>query len=208
MELRPEAHRALVAGAHAPRCAWPAETLTALFAASVTRSPEATALIAGARRLSYAALMDLSQAIARRLRGLGVGRDAVVAVVMPKCWQQVPAALGVLLAGAAYLPIDAGQPAERGGFGKLPRNRSRGAGEHAGDGRPVLQIAGCFQNISGIRVAGAGNGDHILTGVGAGARHDAEGGNLHGWNHEDFEAQLFGGGIDDQTVRHARRAIT
>ena len=116
VELRPEAHRALVAAAHPPPCAWPAETLTGLFAASVARSPGAPALIAGPRRLSYAGLMALSRALARGLRRLGAGRDAVVAVVMPKCWQQVPAALGVLLAGAAYLPIDAAQPAERGAF--------------------------------------------------------------------------------------------
>jgi amino acid adenylation domain-containing protein len=71
------------------------------------------AVIAPNRVLSYAELLGRSAALARALRELGASPNTLVAVVMEKGWEQVVAALGVLAAGAAYLPVDPELPAER-----------------------------------------------------------------------------------------------
>ncbi|MBV8663848.1 MAG: amino acid adenylation domain-containing protein, partial [Hyphomicrobiales bacterium] len=52
-------------------------------------------------------------AVAAELRGKRVERGELVAVSLPKGWEQVVAVLGVLYAGAAYVPIDPELPEER-----------------------------------------------------------------------------------------------
>ena len=55
----------------------------------------------------------MSNQLGRRLRELGARPNTLVAVVMDKGWEQPVATLGILAAGAAYLPVDASLPAER-----------------------------------------------------------------------------------------------
>ncbi len=52
-------------------------------------------------------------AVAAALQNAGVGSGDVVAVLGPKGAEQIPALLGILTAGAAYLPIGVDQPADR-----------------------------------------------------------------------------------------------
>jgi yersiniabactin nonribosomal peptide synthetase len=73
----------------------------------------APAVITPGRTVSYAELDGRAARIARRLRELGAHPNTLVGVVMNKGWEQVVAAVGVLQAGAAYLPLDAGWPADR-----------------------------------------------------------------------------------------------
>ena len=87
--------------------------LQALFSEQASKSPDQVALISGAQSFSYAELDDLSSRLAYVLRGHGARPNMLVAVVMEKGWEQVVAVLGILKAGAAYLPIDAGLPADR-----------------------------------------------------------------------------------------------
>ncbi len=75
--------------------------------------PIKSALISGAQSFTYAELDDLSNRLACALRSHGARPNTLIAVVMEKGWEQVVAVLGILKAGAAYLPIDAGLPAER-----------------------------------------------------------------------------------------------
>ncbi|MGH3530963.1 MAG: non-ribosomal peptide synthetase, partial [Mycobacterium sp.] len=75
--------------------------------------PDAPALYAGSGDLSYGQLHDQTLAVTAALRELGVGAGDTVAVLGPKCAEQIPAVLGILAAGGAYLPIGADQPHDR-----------------------------------------------------------------------------------------------
>ncbi|WP_329284569.1 non-ribosomal peptide synthetase/type I polyketide synthase [Streptomyces sp. NBC_00691] len=81
--------------------------------ARAAETPDAPAVITGSLTLSYADLERRSHQVGHRLRALGAGPGDLVGIVMDKGWEQVVAALGILRAGAAYVPIDARVPAER-----------------------------------------------------------------------------------------------
>ena len=83
------------------------------FLRQVALRPQATAVVTPERKLTYAELHREADRLGQYLRKLGVTPNTLVAVVLDKGWQQVVATLGVLLAGAAYLPIDPGLPAAR-----------------------------------------------------------------------------------------------
>jgi pyochelin synthetase len=65
------------------------------------------------RTLTYLEVGDRAINLAHHLQQLRVSPNKLVAIVMDKGWEQVVAALGILAAGAAYLPIDPGLPTER-----------------------------------------------------------------------------------------------
>ncbi|MGW4381401.1 amino acid adenylation domain-containing protein [Kitasatospora sp. NPDC004531] len=75
--------------------------------------PQALAVVAGERRLTYAELDRRVNQVGRVLRERGARPDQLVAVVLEKGWEQIVAAHGVLASGAAYLPIDPTAPAGR-----------------------------------------------------------------------------------------------
>ncbi len=91
----------------------PDETLYSLFAKQVEKYPHHLALTSSKRNLTYEGLYELSQQLGHQLRQLGVTCNHLVAVVMEKGWEQIVAVLGILAAGAAYVPIDPGLPEER-----------------------------------------------------------------------------------------------
>jgi amino acid adenylation domain-containing protein len=111
--------RELVLGAWAAGPPSPAQAdrpVHELVAAQARRTPEATALAFGGRELSYRELDDRADALAARLRGLGVGPDVVVAISAERSLEMAVAVLGVLKAGGAYAPIDPGYPPDRVAF--------------------------------------------------------------------------------------------
>ncbi len=77
------------------------------------RTPGATAVAMDGRSLTYAELYQRASALAQHLRGTGIGPESVVAIRMERSPEMVCSLLGVLLAGAAYLPLDPGTPDER-----------------------------------------------------------------------------------------------
>ncbi|GAB3896628.1 hypothetical protein GCM10029964_078240 [Kibdelosporangium lantanae] len=91
----------------------PTAVIPDLFAAQAKRVPDAVAVVAGTDQLTYARLDQMSNRLARYLVGRGVGPDQFVAVALPKSTDLVVAFLAVLKAGAAYLAIDLGYPADR-----------------------------------------------------------------------------------------------
>ncbi len=87
-----------------------------LHTACVTQAlahPEAPAVISPTRNLNYAELLAEATALAEQLYAHGLERAEPVAIVMHKGWEQAVAVLGILLAGGAYLPIEASLPPER-----------------------------------------------------------------------------------------------
>jgi amino acid adenylation domain-containing protein len=88
-------------------------TLLALYAEQVRAAPDAVALEFGERRTTYGELDADTDRLARRLRALGVAPDGAVAVAMERSPESIAALLGIVKAGAAYVPLDVSHPAER-----------------------------------------------------------------------------------------------
>ncbi|MEY3672809.1 MAG: hypothetical protein RI904_2466, partial [Pseudomonadota bacterium] len=95
---------------------WPS-TMVDLFSAQAAATPEAVALIcerdAQTERLSYAELEARSNQLARHLIGLNLGPEQLVAVLLDRSTQMIVTMLGIMKAGAAYLPLDPDYPSAR-----------------------------------------------------------------------------------------------
>ncbi|MGX7670452.1 amino acid adenylation domain-containing protein [Plantactinospora sp. DSM 117369] len=91
----------------------PAGLIHEAFETQVGRSPTATALVVNRDRFSYTDLDIRAERVASALRARGVGRGDLVGVCLPRTAWLVPALLGVLKSGAAYVPLDPGYPADR-----------------------------------------------------------------------------------------------
>lgn len=93
---------------------YPNDTLIhSLFEAQAARTPEAVALIFEERQLTYRALNRHANRLARHLQTLGVGPETMVGLAMDRSIEQIVALLGILKAGAAYVPLDPRYPVER-----------------------------------------------------------------------------------------------
>src|SRR6476469_1147501 len=87
-----------------------------LFEAQVGRSPDAIAAVFSQnlqQQLTYLELNSKANQLAHYLQQLGVGPDVLVAICMERSLEIAIAVLGVLKAGAAYVPLDPAYPQER-----------------------------------------------------------------------------------------------
>ncbi|HEV7504596.1 MAG TPA: amino acid adenylation domain-containing protein [Thermoanaerobaculia bacterium] len=84
-----------------------------LFALQVERSPDAVAVIQGEEVLTYRDLALRSSALARCLQASGAGPEVLVGLLAERSSEAVAGMLGILQAGAAYLPLDPAWPDER-----------------------------------------------------------------------------------------------
>ncbi|WP_328369807.1 non-ribosomal peptide synthase/polyketide synthase [Streptomyces sp. NBC_00445] len=91
----------------------PDTTLAAAFEAQAARTPQALAVAYEDETLSYRELDTRAGELACRLAARGAGPGTVVAVAIPRSAELMVALLGVLKAGAAYLPVDVDYPADR-----------------------------------------------------------------------------------------------
>jgi amino acid adenylation domain-containing protein/FkbM family methyltransferase len=87
--------------------------LPQLFRQQVERTPQRTALVCGQEQLSYAELNARANQLAHLLRQRGVQRESLVGIFMERSVGMMVAVLGVLKAGAAYLPLEVAYPWER-----------------------------------------------------------------------------------------------
>jgi len=116
----------LDAGEHSRLAAWGhravlAQPLTdvsipGLFAEQVAHAPEAVAVSCADRSVTYRELDEASNRLAHFLVAQGAGPDECVGLLLSRSVEAVVAIVAVLKAGAAYLPMDPGLPAERIGF--------------------------------------------------------------------------------------------
>jgi amino acid adenylation domain-containing protein len=88
-------------------------TLHGRFAARARQTPEAPAVACGDVTLTCGELLRRANQLARRLRRHGVGPESRVGLCMERSVDQVVGILGVLAAGAAYVPLDPASPRER-----------------------------------------------------------------------------------------------
>jgi len=95
------------AGAYSPLC------VHELVRQSASRNPEAPAVTCEGDTLTYGELDRRSKLLAKRLRKIGVGRGTLIGLYVDRSLEAIVAMLGVLTAGAAYVPLDPAYPKER-----------------------------------------------------------------------------------------------
>jgi amino acid adenylation domain-containing protein len=88
-------------------------TIPERFAEQVARTPDAVAVSAGDTRLTYTELDERANRLAHRLIALGVRQDDRVAVLMERSIDLVVALVATVKAGAGYVPVHEGYPADR-----------------------------------------------------------------------------------------------
>jgi amino acid adenylation domain-containing protein len=89
------------------------QCLHQLFEQQVALTPDNVAVIFDERRLSYAELNKQANEVARQLQQLGVGPDDLVGIYVERSIEMIVGLLGILKAGAAYLPLDPTYPRAR-----------------------------------------------------------------------------------------------
>ncbi|MEV4835301.1 amino acid adenylation domain-containing protein [Nonomuraea sp. NPDC049486] len=102
-----------VASSEVPAEGWAG--VAELVVRQAERGPDRVAVMAAGERLTYGGLVARAREVAARLGPLSGDPDArpVVGVSLPAGPDGIAAVLGVLLAGAAYLPLDPGHPPAR-----------------------------------------------------------------------------------------------
>ena len=84
-----------------------------LFEAQAERTPTTVAVTYEDEQLTYAELNLRANQLAHHLRASGIGTESVVGIFMERSLEMVVGLLGILKAGAAYLPLDPTYPSKR-----------------------------------------------------------------------------------------------
>jgi amino acid adenylation domain-containing protein len=91
----------------------PALCVHQLFEAQVRRDPQASAVVFAGESLSYGELDAQANRVARYLQAQGVQPDSLVGLCVERSPDMLVGILGILKAGAAYLPLDPDYPEDR-----------------------------------------------------------------------------------------------
>jgi amino acid adenylation domain-containing protein len=86
------------------------QTIHEVFAAAATRTPQGIALVIGDRQMTYAELAHRSDNIAQDLLARGVRPNQPIGLLTLRSMEFVCAILGILKAGAVYVPFDLSYP--------------------------------------------------------------------------------------------------
>ncbi|MTJ18481.1 MULTISPECIES: non-ribosomal peptide synthetase [unclassified Dolichospermum] len=84
-----------------------------LFAAQVAKTPDNIAVIFEGQKLTYQELNHRANQVAHYLQSLGVEPEVLVGICVERSLEMIIGMLGILKAGAAYLPLDPTYPKER-----------------------------------------------------------------------------------------------
>ncbi len=93
--------------------AFPEECIHTLFERQARQTPNTVAVVYGSDELTYAQLNQRANQLARYLQKLGIGPDVPVGLCLERSVDFVVCMLGIMKAGAAYLPLDVNTPRER-----------------------------------------------------------------------------------------------
>ncbi|MGI8443339.1 non-ribosomal peptide synthase/polyketide synthase [Pectobacterium versatile] len=111
--LPEEERKTLLVDFNATEAELPHELLHQLFEQQAARTPDAIAIVFEDQWLSYAELNRRANQLAHHLLSLDVKPDDRIAICVERSPEMVVGLLGVLKAGAAYVPLDPSYPAER-----------------------------------------------------------------------------------------------
>ena len=114
--LSPEERRVLAAWNATTRVLPDNATLPDLFERQAVQKGDAIAAYCGGQHITYAQLDQRANQVAHYLRDQGAGHETIVGIHMTRSLDLLAAVLGVLKAGAAYLPVDPAYPPVRQGF--------------------------------------------------------------------------------------------
>ena len=104
----------LLRGFNPPETEYPkAQCLHELIEQQAARTPDAIAVKFGAHRMSYRELNERANQLAHFLRAAGAGVESRVAICTERSFETIAGVLGILKAGAAYVPIEPDEPPER-----------------------------------------------------------------------------------------------
>lgn len=87
--------------------------IVTLFRRQAKLNPDNTAVVYLDKSYTYKEVDEISERIGAYISSLGIGREDVVSVLIPRCEYMVLASIGVLKSGAAYQPLDPSYPQER-----------------------------------------------------------------------------------------------
>lgn len=89
------------------------KTVVTLFREQVKKTPDQVCLVYENKQFTYSEVDAITDRIAQYLRSLGVQKNTVTGVLIPRCEYMLLCSLGVLKAGGAYMPLDQSYPPER-----------------------------------------------------------------------------------------------
>ncbi|GFE67459.1 non-ribosomal peptide synthetase [Chroococcus sp. FPU101] len=92
---------------------YPTLCIHQLFEAQVKQTPDALAVIDGDETLTYSELNTKSNQLAHYLQSLGVQPESRIGIECDRTFHLIIGLLGILKAGAAYVPLDPNYPQER-----------------------------------------------------------------------------------------------
>ncbi|MGW6913440.1 condensation domain-containing protein, partial [Kitasatospora sp. NPDC054939] len=113
-QLLPAAELELLTGAWATAVEAPVDaTVHEVFERQVAATPDAVAVVFDGVELTYAEVNERANRLAHHLRSLGAGPEGLVGLSLERGLELLPALIGVLKSGAAYVPLDPSNPLDR-----------------------------------------------------------------------------------------------
>ncbi len=141
----------------------PGKTIIGMFEEQAARDPAASAVVFGDASVSYAELNERANKLAHYLIANGIGEGQLAIVCLERSIEMIIAVLGILKAGAAYVPVDPTYPKERIAFmlrdadaGIVVTSRACSEIASAGNARPMIRIDGDWKNIDQFSAANPG----------------------------------------------------
>ena len=89
------------------------KTISDMFDEIVQAVPDQIAVVYKDRKYTYKEIDKLSDRLGKYILSLGIDREEVVSILIPRCEYMAIAPLGVIKAGAAYQPLDPTYPKDR-----------------------------------------------------------------------------------------------